>query len=334
MADYTTIDNPELYFQCKIFTGNAGTLAVTLDGSENMSPNMVWIKPRETGSFGTKVWDTVRGATNYIETNGNGAEGTGLSGVDSFDSDGFTLGSYGGSNPDGTGTVAWCWKESATAGFDIVAYTGNDSNRNISHNLSSVPKFIIIKPRDQTDNWRVYHKGVDSSAEDYHLQLNENGARSDNATMFNDTAPTSSVFTVGTNSGINGDSNTFIAYVFSEKQGFSKFTNYKGNGNADGPFIWTGFRPALVVTKKSSDEGDWIIYDNKRDVDNLVHGRILLNDPAAEYTEDSHGLDFLSNGFKIRTSDQSWNESGETFVCMAFAEQPFVNSNKVPCNAR
>ena len=203
----------------------------------------------------------------------------------------------------------------------------------VSHSLSAKPKLVIAKNRERVSDWLVYHAGMDATG-DYALFLHSNSAKDNSQNYWGDTEATTSAFSVGTRQENNQSGEDIIAYCFAEKQGFSKFGSYTGNGNADGPFIFCGFRPALVVTKKSSDTGDWIIYDNKRDPNNLVHGRILLNSNAVEYTADSHGIDFLSNGFKIRTSDQSWNESGETFIYMAFAESPFVNSNGVPCNAR
>ena len=335
---YTTIDNPELYFQTEIYTGN-GTdgRTITLSGSEDMQPNFVWIKNRGT-TDNHHLFDSVRGVNKALSTSTTNSESDAPSSgyVSGFVSDGFTVTS--GSSADdnvnkNTETyVSWNWKESADAGMDLVSFTGNETARTISHSLSAVPKFMFIKNRDSgTSGWYNYHHKLGAT---HAVHFNATDASGSNSTIWNDTAPTSSVFTVGTNSGVNGNSNNCIAYLFSEKQGFSKFGSYTGNGNADGPFIFCGFRPALVVTKKSSDTGDWIIYDNKRDPNNLVHGRILLNSNAVEYTADSHGIDFLSNGFKIRTSDQSWNESGETFIYMAFAESPFVNSNGVPCNAR
>ena len=345
MAAFTTIDNPELYMQVKIYTGDGNdNRAITFDGDEDMQPNWLWFKNRGAAAW-HNIYDSVRGANKALASNATNAEESRSDTLDSFDSNGFTVGNDTSQNPDGYNTnassntyVCWAWKESATAGFDIIAYTGNGtSGRTVSHNLSAVPEFIIIKPRDQGDNWRVYHKGIDSSApEDYHLQLQDTGARSDNATMFNDTAPTSSVFSLGDNSGINGNTNTFISYVFSEKQGYSKFSKYVGNASDDGPFVYLGFRPAWIMCKASSDSGEgWQILDNKRDPNNPVLTKLAANAAGADSaTAGDNNVDFLSNGFKIITNDNGLNKTGVTYIYAAFAEQPFVNSNGVPANAR
>jgi len=334
MAVYTAIDDPEAYFQVRAFTGNQGTLAVTLDGDTDMLPTMVWIKPRETASYGTKVWDSVRGATNYIETITDAAEGTGLSGVDSFDSDGFTLGSYRGAN-DSAGNIAWCWKESADAGFDIVTYTGTGSARTISHSLSAVPHFIIQKERNEASNWKVYHHKNTSAPETDYLTLNTTAATDDYADYWNDTAPTSSVYSIGSAADINGSSDTYVTYLWSEKQGFSKFGSYTGNGNADGTFVYTGFKPAYVLFKQTSASGEkWYIFDSKRNTFNLTNELLFTSDLAESVNTTGAPIDILSNGFKIRGTDAAGNASGSTYIYMAFAEAPFVNSNGVPCNAR
>ena len=334
MAAYTTIDAPEAYFQVRAFTGNQGTLAVTLDGDTDMLPTMVWIKPRETASYGTIVWDSVRGVTDYIETNSNGVEGEGLSGVDSFDSDGFTLGSYRGAN-DSAGNIAWCWKESATAGFDIVLYTGSGSARTISHSLSAVPHLILVKNRDAADPFQVYHHGNTAAPETDYLVVDTDAATADAADRWNDTAPTSSVFSLG--DGDEGNTNTedYIAYCFAEKQGFSKFGTYVTTNNANGPFNWCGFRPAVLIVKFSSQTGPWIAVDNKRDPINQMDAMLRLDTAAAEVDQSGVDFDFLSNGFKVRGTSGWINEpAGSTISWIAFAESPFVNSKGVPNNAR
>jgi len=351
MAAYTTIDNPELWFQAKAFIGNAGTLAVTLDGSEDMSPNLVITKPRETSSYGHKVWDTVRGVTDYLETNSNGAEGTGLSGLDSFDSNGFTLGSYAGANPSSAGVVAWCWKAgtsfsndasatgvgdidssgsvSQTAGFSICIYSGSGtSGHTIKHGLNTAPKIIIIKKRSASDNWTMLNTNISLNT---HLHLNNNDAAVSDP-MFNNTAPTTSVFTVDSDGQVNESGHTFIAYCFSEVQGFSKFGSYTGNGNADGTFVYTGFRPAFVITKRTNSTSNWHLDDNKRDTFNVTDKRLFPDLSDAESTGASR--DFLSNGFKIRNTYGGQNGSGDTYIYLAFAESSFVNSSGVPNNGR
>jgi len=257
-------------------------------------------------------------------------------GLTAFGSDGFTIGGDTDENASSESYVAWCWKESATAGFDIVTYTGSGSAQNISHSLSAVPEFFTTKRRSGTNQWRTYHVGASDSATDY-TNLDQTDAFSDDATIFNDTMPTSSVFTVGTDSGINGSSETYVTYLWTGKQGFSKFGSYTGNGNADGPMIWLGFRPAWVMIKKTdsaTQNESWYIFDNKRSTFNPTDDALRANKTNAEIADWSAYIEFLSNGAKIRSSDPSTNTSGSVYVYMAFAEAPFVNSNGVPCNAR
>jgi hypothetical protein len=337
---YTTIDNPELYFQTKIYTGDGNdNRAITFDGSEDMQPDLTWFKSRSNTTW-HNVFDSIRGANKAFATNATNAEESRSDTMDSFDSDGFTLGNDPSQDPDGANTnadgytyVCWAWKESATAGFDMVSYTGNATGRTISHSLSAVPHFMLIVNYESATNRHVYHhKNTSAPATDY-LKLNSTDATGDAASVFNDTDPTSSVFSVGTGDGTNKNTDTIIAYLFSEKQGFSKFGSYTGNGNADGPFVYTGFRPAYVMMKRTDSSGyHWEIWDNKRDSFNLVDLGLTANQNVAEFTE-TFG-DFVSNGFKIRGTNTNKNGSGGTYIYMAFAEAPFVNSNGVPCNAR
>ena len=324
---YTTIDNPELYFQTKLYTGNGSTQSITLDGDEDMQPDMVWLKVRSTtGDHG--VFDDQRGGTtNFIRPNKTNAEATSDS-ISSLNSDGFSLGA--GWNDNTATFVAWCWKESATAGFDIVTYTGNETDdTDISHSLSAVPHAILVKKRNGGTNWLVYHQGMDNT---HGMYLDTTDAKVDSAAFWSDEDPTSSVFTLGDSGSVNGNTDTFVAYLFSEKQGFSKFGSYSGNGNADGAFIYTGFRPAWVMIKRTSSTQNWYIWDSKRLGYNVDNNHLQAQGSDAEGPADT--LDLLSNGFKIRESGVGTNGSGDTYIYMAFAEQPFVNSNGVPCNAR
>jgi len=330
MAAYTTIDNPELYFQTKLYTGNASTRSITLDGSEDMQPDLVWIKLR-SDNYGSRVVDSVRGATKEIYTNNSSAESTVAAGVTSFDSDGFSLGSEDGTNKNTETIVAWNWKESATAGFDIVSYTGNGSNRTISHSLSATPSMIIVKDRTSTGDWFIYNKNIGATK---YVRLNDTGAEASSSTLYQDTDPTSSVFSIGTNGNVNTNTNTYIAYCFAEKQGYSKFGSYTGNGSSDGAFVYTGFRPAWIVVKRTDSANSWMIYDNKRNPENLVDNPLYGESNEVEGTSSAASFDFLSNGFKLRGSGSAVNASGATMIYMAFAEAPFVNSNGVPCNAR
>ena len=239
-------------------------------------------------------------------------------------------------NASGVSYVAWNWKESATAGFDIVGYTGTGSAKTEAHSLSAVPHLMIVKSRDGAYSWAVYHHKNTSAPEDDVLFLDQNVATDSSPVQWNDTAPTSSVFSLGTGNAVNRNTDAYIAYLWSEKQGFSKFGSYTGNGNADGPFVYLGFKPSFLMTKRTDSTGNWFMFDNKRSTFNEIDGDYLEADlPSAEVTTSTAvDLDFLSNGFKIRNTSSSYNASGGTYIYMAFAEQPFVNSNGVPNNAR
>ena len=334
MAAYTTIDNPELYFQADLYTGNGSNgNAKTFDGDEDMQPNVVWIKSRSAAE-NQHIFDSIRGANKRLLTNTTGTEFDDSSNLQSFDSNGFTLGTADGINKNNATFVAWCWKESATAGFDILTFEGNGTDdTDISHNLSAVPHWIICRNIDSAKDWCVYHHKNTSAPETDLLVLNTTAATSDSNDKWSDEAPTSSVFTVGDSSQLNASGNTSIAYLWSEKQGFSKFGSYIGNGNNDGPFVYTGFRPAWVMCKGTASNREWVMHDNKRDAENVVDGTLYANTNDAEGTGTAR-MDFLSNGFKLREDGNNWNASGETYVYMAFAEAPFVNSNGVPGNAR
>jgi len=335
MAVYTTIDNPELYFQVKTYTGNyTDAHAITLDGSEDMQPDMVWIKDRDDTSW-HQITDAVRGATKTLYPNETNAETTDTNYVQSFDSDGFTVGVNNANNQSGADIVAWCWKESATAGFDILTFEGNSTDdTDISHNLSAVPHFMIVRNFDAAKDWCVYHHKNTSAPETDLLVLNTTAATTDTDDRWSDEAPTSSVFTVGDSSQLNASSNTSIAYLWSEKQGFSKFGSYVGtNSGANGPFIYTGFRPAFILIKNITSAADWHIRDNKRSTYNPSINFLMPDASDAEVTA-GEAIDILSNGFKIKANGLKVQDSGHTYIYMAFAEAPFVNSNGVPCNAR
>ena len=330
---YTTIDDPEAYFQAKIYSGTGSSQALTFDGDTDMQPDFLWFKVRN--STGTHaVFDSVRGTTGSVyrrlTPQDNAAEDTAADTLTTIGSDGFTVISDPNINQSGETYVAWCWKESADAGFDIATFTGNGSAQNISHSLSAVPKMVITKSRSATGAWYIYHAGVASDAETDYLVLDTNAAVGDASTVWNDTAPTSSVFSVG--SGFD-DGTTYVAYAFAPKQGFSKFSEYYGNGQATGTTVWCGFTPAFVMIK-STASGVWRMWDNKRDALNPNTANFQANAVDAEYDHSSVAIDFLSSGFKARSTDSSYNGNGVRYVFMAFAEASFVNSNGVPCNAR
>ena len=330
---YTTIDDPSAYFKVQLYTGNNTTdTAITFDGDTDMQPNFVWIKCRSSANS-SALFNSVSGSDYHLVSNTTAAQAGDGSYFKSFDSDGFTLGTGGQVNDSGTTYVGWCWKETADAGFDIVSFTGNETIRTVAHNLSAVPHFMLMKSTANTAGWGVYHQKMSSTpAEDY-LYLNTTDTIGDSVNFWNDTAPTDSVFSLGA-SGVSNKTGAMIGYLWSEKQGFSKFGKYIGNGNADGTFVYTGFRPAYVMIRDPGNAENWPIFDNKRDGYNVNKVLLYANTTTADTTTGANQIDLLSNGFKCRSNDNGTNRSSATFIYTAFAEAPFVNSNGVPCNAR
>jgi hypothetical protein len=273
----------------------------------------------------------VRGAINVLGSNQTIAEysnsdfalGTGQ----------FTVGDNGGSdeynpNKNASTYVAWLWNESATPGFDIVTYTGNASNaaRSVAHSLGVAPQLMITKGREAqvtgTDNWLVWHGSF--GAGDF-LSLNTTSAKSTSSSYWGNTVPTSSNFYVGgTSSNVHNESSkNYVAYLWSEVAGFSKFGSYTGNGSSDGPFLHCGFRPAFVIFKSSSSGYDWFMFDNRRDPENVVDLALFPNSSSAESGGSTYMFDFTANGIKIRNSQLNLNGSGNTYIFAAFAESPF-----------
>ena len=357
---FTDIDNSELHFQTKTFSGNAGTNAITLDGSENMQPDWVWLKKRN-GTANHHLVNSVAGAGRYLYSTltnaegGDGADGGGNDLLASFNSDGFTLDAGADSNASGATGVAWCWKAGGSAssnsdgsitssvsantdaGFSIASYTGTGSAATVGHGLGAKPQVIFTKSRDTSQNWLVQHKFTGSAGDGWtdSLVLNLQNAADDDSSYWNDTEPTSSVFSVGSSNLSNKSSDNMIAYCFAEKQGYSKFFFYDGSGNSDGTFVYLGFKPAWLMVKPIDASDNWVMFDNKRH--NAINSSVspyffYANKNFAE-TTDTKLLDFVSNGFKVRSSGNTVNRTS-TFIGMAFAEAPFVNSSGVPCNAR
>jgi hypothetical protein len=331
---YTAIDNPELYFQTKLYTGTGTSTAFTLDGSEDMQPDMMWFKVRVATESHIMI-DAVRGVTKNLHPDANYAESTQTDRVTAIGSDGFTLGADAnyGINKSGDAHVAWCWKESATAGFDIVGYTGTGSAKTEAHSLSAVPHLMIVKSRPGAYSWAVYHHKNTSAPEDDRLLLDTTGATDSSDAEWNDTAPTSSVINLGTGNSTNRNTDAYIAYLWSEKQGFSKFGSYASNSNANGPYVNLGFRPAWLMIKCTTAVEAWAIFNNK--VEPFNDGVMSQLNASETGSEGTLQILFLSNGFKILEVSGQTNKSGShTYVYAAFAEAPFVNSNGVPCNAR
>ena len=353
---YTTIDDPSAYFQAKIYTGTGSSLALTFDGNSDLQPDLVWVKSR-TNAYSNYIYDSTRGVQKRLLTDATSAESTLAQGLTAFGSDGMTFGTDAGANESSDAHVAWGWKANGgtrttntesgnnpgggyqantTGGFSIVDYTGTGAAGTMAHGLGAAPGVIIVKRRDDASSWIVYHRGNTSAPETDILELQANNATYDNSTYWNDTAPTSSVFTINTSSDGNADAATYVAYCFAEIQGYSKFGSYTGNGNADGPFIYLGFKPAWVVIKRTDSTNNWGIFDSTRDTFNQVGKQLYANGTEAEDADAAHssGRDYLSNGFKLRETGNAINGSSATYIYMAFAEHPFVSSKGVPCTAR
>ena len=348
---YTTIKKPSDYFETLLSTGDGGSQTFT---GLDFQPDFVWSKRRQTHVH--QLYDSVRGAGSgkALQSDSSAAEGGdgGTYGyLSSFTSDGFasTAGSSNNNyfNASGGTYAFWNWKANGagsantdgsisstvsantTSGFSIVSYTGTGANATVGHGLNSAPKMVIVKDRDNgTYAWHVYHVGLGATKTIY---LDLTNTPSTSSIYWNNTAPTSSVFSVGTSVTTNNSGDNFIAYCFAEKQGYSKFGSYVGNGNADGTFVYTGFKPAFLMWKRSDVANDWYVVDNKRNIYNAVDKFLYPNLSNAEDTL-SPGLDMLSNGYKIRDSRNFLNASGGTYIYMAFAEQPLVGDN--PATAR
>ena len=352
---FTTIDDPSQYFTITLWTGNAtDDRAITNSANAgDFQPDWIWYKERD-GTSEHRVFDSSRGASKRLEPNNTNAEATDTSNHKSFDSNGFTIGTSGSTNENGKTYVAWQWKANGgsttsfnesgsnpggthqantTAGFSIVTYTGTGSNGTVQHGLSSAPELVIVKQRDDAaHDWQTGSDELSSWA--YRLKLNDNVSQASVATSFNSTAPTSSVFTVGSNDDVNEDAHGYVGYCFHSVQGYCKVGAWKGNGSANGPYIYTGFRPKWILHKDLGSTEQWQIKDTTRYPNNPNYYPIYANLSNVEGNNTNSSVDFLSNGFKIRTSDGSHNTSGNTYLYYAIAEQPWCSSKGVPSNAR
>ena len=338
---YTTIDDPSLYFQAQLYTGTGSSQAITLSGATDMALDILWIHNRDAAE-GIDMYDRLRGVTSRMRTSTTAVEDDqSANSVSAIGTDGFTVVSNTATNADTNKYVAYCWDESVTAGCDIVLYSGTGSTQTVSHSLSAVPHVMIVKRRNEVEDWQVYHHKNTAAPETDHLELNSTALTADDAARWNDTAPTSSVFTVEDHASTNEASDTYVAYLFTEKQGYSKFGSYVGNGVSSGvnqlggPFTFVGFKPAFLMIKEAAGTAGqgWMIFDSSRSPTNRVDHELKGNNNAAETTE-SHWVDFYANGFNTRTNGTAINRSGSTYIYMAFAEAPFVNSNGVPGTAR
>jgi hypothetical protein len=322
-----TIIKPEGHFNTVTWNGNvSATQAITGVGFQ---PDIVWIKNRDQADP-NMVFDSTRGATKYWDTDATTGEVTDADTLESFDADGFTVGDDVKVNTNGEKYVAWCWKVSATAGIDIVTYTGTGAAHAENHSLGVVPEFMILYNLDSGHNPLIYHAYFDSKnqPETHYNLLSLVNAEIDATNIWNDTAPTTTQFTVGTHDAVTELDQNFIVYLFASVPGFSKVFMYDGNGNANGPYIYCGFRPAMILSKNcESGSGNWRIADNRRG--DVVGFNFIDYDsyPSLTSAESTAGgdVDFLANGFKIR--DTSSNANDNQHFGIAFAEQPFKYSN-------
>ena len=315
-----TIKKPNQYMDATLYTGTGATQSIT--NAAGFQPDFVWVKGR-SGATDHALYDAVRGVQKQLESNTTTAETTETTGLTAFNSNGFSVGALAQMNTNAATYVGWQWKESATAGFDIVTYTGTGSNTTVAHSLGVAPKMIIVKNRDNgTEPWFVYHASANASPATGAVFLNQTTAFTTGATYWNNTAPTASVFSVGTNTGTNQNTSKMLAYLFAEIAGFSKFGSYSGNASTDGVFVYCGFRPEYVMAKRSSTTSSWYIYDAARNTYNQAGARLFADSSAVEATD---GIDFLSNGFKLR--DAGGANSAGTWIFAAFAQNPFKFAN-------
>jgi len=343
---YTTINKPSQYFNTVLYTGTQTQQTINV----GFQPDFVWIKSRSNTQVHA-LFDAVRGVSiGALQSNDTAAENANQKLV-AYTSTGFTLPSvnYEWTNTSGWTFASWNWlganttvsntagsrtstvSANPTAGFSIVSYTGNSTVGTIGHGLGVAPSMMIIKDRTSgAYNWTVYHASIGNTRR---IILNSTaGQDSANSVWWNNTSPTSTVFTVGTDNGANANGDSFIAYCFAEVKGYSKFGSYTGNGSANGPFVYTGFKPAFVMVKSSSNAFAWVMHDSKRPGYNATNLYLYAQATNTEGSDIPH--DFVSNGFKIRSTFSDTNGSGMTYIYMSFAENPFVTSTSIPTTAR
>jgi|TARA_R110000851_G_scaffold306312_1_gene464626 hypothetical protein len=352
------LDKSSNYFKTVLYSGNGGTQNIT---SLDFQPDLVWLKKRNGGTY-HNLANSISGTGKVLYPNGNNAEASKTTIVTAFNSNGFSLGTEGDINGSGGTFVSWSWKAGGSAssnsngsittsisanqdsGFSMVSYTGNNSNgATIGHGLGAAPKMVIIKKKSDTAQWAVGGTNIDSTFNGY-MFLDSSGSIATSDNVFNDTAPSSSVVTLGTTGDSNSNGQTYIAFCFAEKQQFSKMGSYVGNGNSSTPtFVYTGFKPSLVITKPSSASDGWTLSDIPRDNDvggdgNGTGARLKANTTDSESTNTSWAaIHKYSNGFSPQGTDNVTNSSGVTYIYMAFAENPLVTSTdngSIPSPAR
>ena len=352
---YTNIDDPSAHFQTKLYTGTGNSLALTNDGNSDLKPDFAWIKRRD-GAYSHALFDSSRGSTERLVSNLTQGVDTNAQYITSFNTDGFTAGTDANINGNNLSYVAWQWKANGgttssntdgsvtstvqanqDAGFSIVTFTSAPSSGtgifSVGHGLGQIPAMVITKSRDSTSNWWSWHKGLTggNSNTSYIVALERITAEGSYSNAWG-AGMTSSVF--GMQSGNTAvASSDYVAYCFAEKQGYSKFGKYVGNGNTNGAFVYTGFKPAWVMIKRSDGVTNWRLFDNKRSGFNGDTSQLY---PNLSNAEDAAGdqIDLLSNGFKNRTASGDQNISGASYIYMAFAENPFTTSTGIPTTAR
>ena len=338
---------PSDNFNCKIYTGTGASNALTGVGFQ---PDYIWIKDRDGGN--SQMWtDSVRGAGVHLESNGSAAQITQAQGVTSFDSDGFTLGTYTGMNDSGVDFVSWNLRAgtttgitggsitptgysfNSTAGFSIIRYTGTGATATVPHGLGVKPKCIIIKQENGTNNWAVYSESIGAERQ---FLFNDTSASSANANIFANTEPTSTVFSVGNDGATGGSGSEYVAYCFASTKGCIKNGSYQGSGQSDrsGTFVYTGFAPSMVLLSYVESGGNKNVFDNKRNPYNLRNLRLCANLTNADASSDTQALEFHATGFKLRSTNTDQNAAAGTYWYLAFAEFPVVSSNSKSGTAR
>ena len=341
---YTTINKSTDHFNTKLYTGTGSSNAITGVGFQ---PDFTWLKKR-SASGGHYLTDAVRGVTKTIYSDGTDAEGTVAQALTAFGADGFTVGTDSGVNVNSGTHVSWNWKAGTTSGlsggtitpsaysinttskFGIYKYSGTGANATLAHGLGATPSLVMTKSLGDTSPWAVWCKGL---ANTEYLVLNDSAGKGTGASnMWNSTSPTDTLISFGSDGQTNGSGKTFICYVWCDVAGYCKAGSYTGNGNADGTFIYTGFKPAWIMIKRTGSAQSWVMFDNKRNPFNLTDNILFAHLNSAEQVDTTPNIDIVSNGWKIRHTDDSINGS-ETYIYMAFG-QSLVGSNNIPCSAR
>jgi hypothetical protein len=337
----STIVKGNTVMDATLYTGTGASLSVT--NAAGFRPDLVWVKGR-SGATDHALYDSVRGTTIDLVSNSTAAETTQAQGLTAFGTSGFTVGTLAKMNTSAATYVGWQWQAgqgstssntsgtitstvsvNTTAGFSVLTWTGNGSaGATIGHSLGVAPKWIIVKRRNSSgDDWLHYHTSLGATKS----IAFDTAAAITSSTRWNNTEPSSTLITLGTSTGVNGSGATYVAYCWAEIAGFSKFGSYTGNGSADGPFVYLGFIPKYVMIKRTNTTGSWLILDSARETYNPEDYALYANLADTESFLSAGGLDFVSNGFKLRGTDSNINASGSTMIYAAFAENPFKNSN-------